>query len=124
MISVDNKEYPIFTMLVCTVAAWSVVKLATGNDKYALIAALATFIYSVYLGSIYAENGKQAMLKKLKEQVIMVVGTIAFLAGSIWITGVISSCIGVESFIAKFLVWFGLMIIVAIIEIQLVARKK
>ena len=119
-----DKEYPIFTMLVCTVAAWAIAKIAIGSDKSALMVAIATFIYSVYLGSIYAENGKQAMLKRLKEQTIRVVGTIAFLAVSIWITGVISSWIGVESVIAKFLVWFGLMIIIVIIEIQLAARKK
>lgn len=119
-----DKEYPIFTMLVCTVAAWSVVKLATGNDKYAVMAAIATFVYSAYLGSIYAGAGKQAMISRLKEQVIMVFGTIVCLAGSIWLAGVVSSWIGVESFFGKFLVWFALLIIVTVIEIFTIPRKR
>lgn len=120
----DNKEYPIFTMIVCTVAAWSVVKLATGNDKYALIVAIATFIYSVYLGSIYAENGKQAMMKKLKAQVIQVSVIIVALAVSIWLAGIVSGWIGVESFFGKFLVWFALLIIVVVFEILSIPRKR
>lgn len=111
-------------MLVCTVAAWAIVKLATGNDKFALIAAIVTFVYSVYLGSAYAENGKQVMLKKLKEHAIKASITIVAAAGSIWLTGIVSGWIGAESFVAKFLIWTALMVIIAILEMVFLIPKK
>lgn len=119
-----DKEYPIFTTLVCTVAAWAIAERATGDIKFAIVAAIATFVYSAYLGSIYAENGKQAMLGKLKEHVFIAIGTIVLLSGSIWFTGVVSGWLGIESLIAKVLIWMALMIIVAILEILLIVPRK
>ena len=105
-------------------AAWAIAERATGDSKFAIVAAIATFVYSAYLGSIYAENGKQAMLGKLKEHVFIAIGTIVLLSGSIWFTGVVSGWLGIESLIAKVLVWMVLMIVVMILEIILIVPRK
>ena len=118
------KEYPIFTMLLCTVAAWALVELTTSNDKLAIMAAIATFVYSVYLGSIYAENGKQAMMAKLKEHALRVFAVLIPLVVSVWVTGVVSGWLGVESLMAKFGICMMLMVAIAYLEGIFIARKR
>ena len=120
----ENKEYPLVAILVCSVAVWMIVERATGRGILAFLAAATAFFYLTYLYMIYTEKGKHAMLSKLKEHAFLAVFMLVLVVGSIWLTGVIAGWLGAESIIAKLGLWMLVMLLVTILELCLVLRKR
>ena len=96
--------------------------------KVEIIIGIAVFIYALYIYQVSKDSGKKVAFEKIKEHIIVGGGTVAVLAGSIWLAGTISGLLGFSSAEAKIFVWFCIVLGIPVLGILLAAillkRKK